>query len=140
MYKILIAVTLSICCLSAYAANEAREEACEEYAKENYKNKGPREAFIKRCMADKADSRAQRQRNACATDADDKSLKGDERKAYIQGCLAAKREQKTTPAGSTAIRDSEKTCTRDANVRKLTGDLRHSFMEDCMRRMKIAPR
>jgi uncharacterized protein HemX len=57
---------------------------------------------------------------ACATQATDKRLKGDERKAFMSECFQTQREQMTA-------------CDKDATAKNLKGDERRAFMSQCLK-------
>lgn len=61
----------------------------------------------------------------CNADATAKTLKGDERKAFMSNCLKAK------PATQ---QDKMKTCNADAGTKALKGDERKAFMSDCLKK------
>ena len=61
---------------------------------------------------------------SCNADATTKTLKGDERKAFMSTCLkAAKPTQQ----------DKMKTCNADATTKALKGDERKAFMSTCLK-------
>jgi hypothetical protein len=64
----------------------------------------------------------------CNADASAKSLKGDERKAFMSTCL------KATPAPIATQQDKMKTCNATASTQALKGDARKSFMSDCLKK------
>ena len=61
---------------------------------------------------------------ACNEQAGDK--KGDERKAFMKECLAAKKD------GRAAQHEKMKTCNADAKTKALKGDERKAFMKECL--------
>jgi hypothetical protein len=61
---------------------------------------------------------------ACNADEKAKTLKGDERKAFMKSCLSAKPEAK--PANRMAA------CNADPKAKALKGDERKAFMKDCL--------
>lgn len=63
----------------------------------------------------------------CNADASKKTLKGDERKAFMKDCLSAKQEMPLT-----SQQDKMKTCNADASKKTLKGDERKAFMKDCL--------
>ena len=66
---------------------------------------------------------------SCNADASAKSLKGDERKAFMSSsCLKA--------GGSKAATQQEKmkTCNADATAKALKGDERKAFMSTCLKK------
>jgi hypothetical protein len=64
----------------------------------------------------------------CNADASAKSLKGDERKAFMSTCL------KAAPAPVATQQDKMKTCNATASTQALKGDARKSFMSDCLKK------
>ena len=54
--------------------------------------------------------------------------KGEDRKAFIKECLAAK----PVKNGKTAQQERMKTCNREAGEKKLAGDERKKFMSGCL--------
>lgn len=73
-------------------------------------------------MADKSPTAQQGKMARCNKDAADK--KGDERKAFMKTCLAAKSAAPATQQGKMA------TCNKDAGDKK--GDERKAFMKECL--------
>jgi psiF repeat len=74
-------------------------------------------------------SSAQDKAKACNSAADNKGLKGDERKTFIQDCLnKAGNEQ----LNGMSQRDKMNTCKNLADKKNLTGADRKSFLKDCM--------
>jgi len=69
----------------------------------------------------------QEKMKTCNADATAKSLKGDERKAFMSTCL------KAAPA-ATPQQDKMKTCNADATTKALKGDARKTFMSDCLKK------
>lgn len=69
----------------------------------------------------------------CNADATAKSLKGDERKAFMSTCL------KAAPAADAAKpltpqQEKMKTCNADAATQALKGDARKAFMSECLKK------
>lgn len=75
--------------------------------------------------AQKAQQEKMRQ---CNKDAKDKTLKGDERKAFMKECLSAK------AAPETNQRDKMKLCNNEAGEKSLKGDERKAFMSECLKK------
>lgn len=75
--------------------------------------------------ADKAPTAQQHKMTSCNKEAGDK--KGDERKAFMKECLAAKKHN-----GSTAQQEKMKTCNADAKTKTLKGAERKAFMKECL--------
>ena len=67
----------------------------------------------------------QNKMTTCNADASAKTLKGDERKAFMSTCLKAK------PATQ---QDKMKTCNATAGTQALKGDARKAFMSDCLKK------
>ncbi|MGQ0579373.1 MAG: PsiF family protein [Betaproteobacteria bacterium] len=70
----------------------------------------------------------------CNADAAKEQLKGDERKAFMKDCLAAKTPPKVEK--KTAVpsqQEKMKKCNVDAGARKLKGDERKTFMSECLK-------
>jgi hypothetical protein len=70
----------------------------------------------------------QNKMTTCNADASAKSLKGDERKAFMSTCLKAAPEPVATQ------QDKMKTCNATASTQALKGDARKSFMSDCLKK------
>ena len=68
-------------------------------------------------------NKQQNRMGQCNQEAGDKQLKGDERKAFMKGCLSHK------PATQ---QDKMKACNADAKGMK--GDERKAFMSDCLKK------
>lgn len=71
---------------------------------------------------------------ACNTDAAKKELKGDQRKAFIKDCLAAKNEAKTEKKAMMPQQEKMKLCNADAGAKKLKGSERKKFMSACLKK------
>lgn len=72
----------------------------------------------------------QEKMKACNADAKEKSLAGDERKAFMKECLSAKSAAATD--GKAAQQAKMKSCNADAKSKSLKGDERKAFMKDCL--------
>ncbi|MCV4284254.1 PsiF family protein [Pseudomonas capsici] len=70
----------------------------------------------------------QNKMTSCNADASAKSLKGDERKAFMSNCL------KAAPAPAQTQQEKMKTCNATATTQALKGDARKSFMSDCLKK------
>jgi hypothetical protein len=70
----------------------------------------------------------QNKMTTCNADASAKSLKGDERKAFMSTCL------KVAPAPAATQQDKMKTCNATAGTQALKGDARKAFMSDCLKK------
>jgi hypothetical protein len=85
------------------------------------------------CSQGFAATAQQNKMTTCNADATAKSLKGDERKAFMSTCL------KAAPAADTAKpmtpqQEKMKTCNADAATQALKGDARKAFMSDCLKK------
>ncbi|CAN7708489.1 MULTISPECIES: PsiF family protein [Pseudomonas] len=86
------------------------------------------------CSQGFAATEQQNKMTSCNADATAKSLKGDERKAFMSNCL------KATPAANdagkvlTPQQEKMKTCNADAATKALKGDERKAFMSDCLKK------
>ena len=65
---------------------------------------------------------------ACNAEATQKSLKGADRKAFMQTCLAAG----SAPAAVNSQQDKMKSCNADATQKSLKGADRKAFMKTCL--------
>ena len=72
-----------------------------------------------------APTKQQSKMAACNADEKAKTLKGDERKAFMSECL------KNKPATQ---QDKMKSCNADAKTKDLKGDERKAFMSDCLKK------
>lgn len=70
----------------------------------------------------------QNKMTTCNVDASAKSLKGDERKAFMSTCL------KAAPAPAATQQEKMKTCNATASTEALKGDARKAFMSDCLKK------
>lgn len=70
----------------------------------------------------------QNKMTTCNADASAKSLKGDERKAFMSSCL------KAAPAPAVTQQEKMKTCNATASTQALKGDARKAFMSDCLKK------
>ena len=70
----------------------------------------------------------QNKMTTCNADATAKSLKGDERKAFMSTCL------KATPASAATQQEKMKTCNATATTQALKGDARKTFMSACLKK------
>lgn len=57
-----------------------------------------------------------------------KTLKGDERKAFMTSCL------KAAPAPAPTQQEKMKTCNVDASAQALKGEARNTFMSNCLKK------
>ena len=75
----------------------------------------------------------QNKMKACNEQANAKGFgegKGDERKAFMKECLAAKPEKSGSSKGNQ--QNKMKACNKEAGEKKLKGDERKQFMSDCL--------
>ncbi|MDI3356169.1 PsiF family protein [Pseudomonas sp. UYIF39] len=85
------------------------------------------------CAQGFAATEQQNKMTTCNADATAKTLKGDERKAFMSNCL------KAAPAADAAKpltpqQEKMKTCNADAATQALKGDARKTFMSDCLKK------
>lgn len=66
----------------------------------------------------------------CNTEATSKGLKGDERKAFMKGCLS---DQPAAPARMNSQQEKMKSCNAEATSKGLKGADRKSFMSTCLK-------
>ena len=75
-----------------------------------------------------AASEQQNKMKTCNADTKAKTLKGDERKAFMKECLRAK-----APEAAPATQQNKmKTCNADQKAKTLKGDERKAFMKECL--------
>lgn len=67
----------------------------------------------------------QEKMKTCNADATAKTLKGDERKAFMSNCLKA---------APVTQQDKMKSCNATASTNALKGDERKAFMSDCLKK------
>ena len=79
---------------------------------------------------DKKPTAQQSKMTTCNADEKAKTLKGDERKAFMKECLSAAKEE--VKGGVAAQREKMKTCNADAKTKELKGDERKKFMSECL--------
>lgn len=77
------------------------------------------------CSQGFAATAQQNKMTSCNAEASAKSLKGDERKAFMSTCL------KAAPA---TPQERMKSCNADATAKALKGDARKTFMSDCLKK------
>ena len=81
------------------------------------------------CSQGFAATAQQNKMTTCNAEASTKTLKGDERKAFMSNCLKAK------PAtAATTQQEKMKTCNATAGTQALKGDARKTFMSDCLKK------
>lgn len=69
----------------------------------------------------------QEKMKSCNAEAKEKSLAGDERKAFMKECLSAKSD------GRAAQQEKMKSCNAEAKTKALKGDERKKFMSSCLK-------
>jgi len=79
--------------------------------------------------ADKQGASQQDKMKACNTLADNKGLKGDDRKNFMQDCLNKPGNQ---PLNDMSQKDKLNVCKNLADRKNLKGEDRRSFLKDCM--------
>ena len=80
------------------------------------------------CSQGFAATAQQNKMTTCNAEASAKTLKGDERKAFMSTCL------KATPAAPATQQEQMKTCNATAGTQALKGDARKAFMSDCLKK------
>ncbi len=73
----------------------------------------------------KAPTKQQSKMATCNSDEKAKTLKGDERKAFMKECLSANKQEKQ--------QTKMKTCNADEKAKTLKGDERKAFMKECLK-------
>jgi hypothetical protein len=81
------------------------------------------------CSQGFAATAQQNKMTTCNAEASTKTLKGDERKAFMSNCLKAK-----PAAAATTQQEKMKTCNATAGTQALKGDARKTFMSDCLKK------
>lgn len=79
------------------------------------------------CAQGFAATAQQNKMTSCNADASAKSLKGDERKAFMSTCLKAAPPPQTQQEKMTS-------CNATASTQALKGDARKAFMSDCLKK------
>jgi len=79
--------------------------------------------------ADKAPTAQQEKMKTCNADPKAKTLKGDERKAFMSQCLSAAPAAAATPMTQ---QEKMKACNADTKAKTLKGDERKAFMSECL--------
>ena len=80
------------------------------------------------CSQGFAATAQQNKMTTCNAEASAKTLKGDERKAFMSTCL------KATPAAPATQQEKMKTGNATAGTQALKGDARKAFMSDCLKK------
>jgi hypothetical protein len=86
------------------------------------------------CSQGFAATEQQNKMTTCNADATAKSLKGDERKAFMSTCLKAAPAVNDADKALTPQQQKMKTCNADAATKALKGDERKAFMSDCLKK------
>ncbi|MEO7106436.1 MAG: PsiF family protein [Rhodoferax sp.] len=81
---------------------------------------------------EKAATPQQTKMKTCNADAKTKSLKGDERKAFMKDCLSATPVAAAEPVAAPSQQTKMKTCNADTKAKTLKGDERKTFMKECL--------
>ena len=83
------------------------------------------------CSQGFAATAQQNKMTTCNAEATAKTLKGDERKAFMSTCLKAAPAAAATPS---TPQERMKTCNATAATQALKGDARKAFMSDCLKK------
>jgi hypothetical protein len=78
--------------------------------------------------AEKPKTEQQNRMVSCNKEAGEKTLKGDERKAFMKSCLSGEKAD-----GRTTQQNKMKTCNQSAGEKALKGDERKQFMSSCLK-------
>ncbi|MNF75293.1 Phosphate starvation-inducible protein PsiF precursor [compost metagenome] len=81
-----------------------------------------------------ANTAQQEKMTTCNADATAKSLKGDERKAFMSNCLKAAPAANEAGTVLTPQQEKMKNCNANATAKLLRGDERKAFMSNCLKR------
>ncbi|WPN47743.1 MULTISPECIES: PsiF family protein [unclassified Pseudomonas] len=81
-----------------------------------------------------ANTAQQEKMTTCNADATAKSLKGDERKAFMSTCLKAAPPANEVGTVLTPQQEKMKNCNANATAKLLKGDERKAFMSNCLKR------
>lgn len=80
--------------------------------------------------AEKKPTGQQTKMKECNVQAGEKSLKGDERKAFMKECLSAKPEK---TASASTQQEKMKSCNKEAGEKSMKGEERKTFMSACLK-------
>ncbi|VVO16456.1 PsiF family protein [Pseudomonas fluorescens] len=83
------------------------------------------------CSQGFAATAQQNKMTTCNAEATAKTLKGDERKAFMSTCLKAAPAEAAKPM--TPQQEKMKTCNATAATQVLKGDARKAFMSECLK-------
>ena len=86
------------------------------------------------CSQGFAATAQQEKMTTCNADATAKSLKGDERKAFMSTCLKVAPAANDAGKALTPQQEKMKTCNADTATKALKGDERKAFMSDCLKK------
>ncbi|WP_347903734.1 PsiF family protein [Pseudomonas purpurea] len=86
------------------------------------------------CSQGFAATAQQNKMTTCNADATAKTLKGDERKAFMSTCLKAAPAANDAGKTMTPQQEKMKTCNATAATQALKGDARKAFMSDCLKK------
>ncbi|MCK8665678.1 PsiF family protein [Pseudomonas azerbaijanoccidens] len=86
------------------------------------------------CAQSFAATDQQNKMTTCNAEATAKTLKGDERKAFMSNCLKATPAANDAGTALTPQQQKMKTCNADAATKALKGDERKAFMSDCLKK------
>ena len=75
----------------------------------------------------------QNKMTTCNAEASTKTLKGDERKAFMKTCLSAPAPAANDAKTLTPQQQKMKDCNASAKTKALTGDARKTFMSTCLK-------
>jgi len=84
------------------------------------------------CAILRADNSQQDKMKKCNEIANQKQLKGDDRKNFMSTCLSAKGPDESAGPGKMSQQDKMKKCNEIANQKSLKGDDRKTFMSSCL--------
>ncbi|KQN44928.1 phosphate starvation-inducible protein PsiF [Pseudomonas sp. Leaf48] len=76
----------------------------------------------------------QEKMTTCNAEASAKSLKGDERKAFMSTCLKVAPAVEEAGTALTPQQEKMKSCNADATRKVLKGDERKAFMSSCLKK------
>jgi mannitol-specific phosphotransferase system IIBC component len=82
-----------------------------------------------------AQKKQQERMSACNKEANEKKLKGDERKKFVNGCLkgSGSSQAKAPSAKQKAQQDKMGDCNKQANLKNMKGEERKNFMSSCLK-------
>ncbi len=86
------------------------------------------------CSQGFAATAQQNKMTTCNADATTRSLKGDERKAFMSTCLKAAPAANDDGKALTPQQEKMKTCNATAATQALKGDARKAFMSECLKK------